>query len=190
MMTETQSTQRLLSVATPPKTPTGRGDDSLWDDYERMMKLTFPRSYKEFLWHFGYGIFAEWTWVVSPFHPQPRFQGHFQHFRGEVFGYVMSRMYSTQRAPFELPPAVPGLIPFGGDCDGNLLFLLSAKTEAGWKVVAYEAGFRVYAVFDCDVPEFFRRWMLGENDDICPWMHVDDIEGRRRFRVNGVEPAK
>jgi hypothetical protein len=130
------SVTALLKLVPPPASPTGVGRLPSWIDDEAKLGTGLPSDYKEFVTHYGTGLFADFFIVYNLLA------------RDTVFGLIPNatkelamirlRNYKTifgDDFPYGIFPDKPGLLPWGKDENGGTYCWLTAGKSDSWPVV-------------------------------------------------------
>lgn len=161
------SLELLKKLAPPPARPVAAGAPHLWGAVENELGTPLPRDYKEFIETYGAGGFYDFLEVSSPF--SKRSSGLVAWFKS------MGATYRNDYAP--IFPEPEGLLPMGGDENGDTLFWRTRGAPEDWTVVFAEEAFLEVDEFPTNVTGFLAGWLSGE---IKPILTYD-------LAINGVK---
>ena len=109
--------ERLRSLVPPPQELLEPADPAAWPRVEAELGTALPADYKQFVEHYGTGVFDDFLWVLSPFATE----------------LEANLLAAAGAAPG--PPGQGGLLPFGGTDNGDLLCWRTGGDPDGWTVV-------------------------------------------------------
>ncbi len=153
--------EALKKLVPPPRHPTEVGSLEQWDAFERTLGLTLPSDYREFVFTYGSGRFAQFYGIYNPF---------------AVSEYI-ALMPSIQRVcaatrvikrnwpdvvPYPIYPDQHGLLPWGSDDNGNYYFWLTKGPPDTWLVLSDEVRGEGFREYNCTMTEFLAGVLLGE----------------------------
>jgi hypothetical protein len=147
----------IKALVPPPSRPCELGDIKNWPAVEEKLSLSLPTDYRDFVLTYGTGLFARFYIIYNPFSTS----------EWSNLEICVERLCSQERefkrdwpdrVPFPIYPECPGLLPWGGDENGNYYYWLTDGRPDSWQVVSDEVrgeGFREYGRcmtdFLCDV---------------------------------------
>ena len=140
------SIERLLKLVPPPAEPYDVGPASEWPSFEKQLGTKLPSDYREFVLHYGTGLFAGLYLVYNPFAKSP----------------YMSLLRCVQEQPeiasptdeYSFFPEKGGLLPWGKDENGNFYYWRPAGKPDKWTVVQCEERGDGYMAHDLGMSEF------------------------------------
>ena len=134
-------TAKLFDLVPPPKEPVEAPTAKDWSRTEKYLGPKLPSDFKEFVGRYGSGTLAG---LYSIFNPcaSDKSVNLIERFNEGGANYDERHAESPERFPYGWFPEKPGLIPWGGDTNGNAYFwLVKAKAKPdSWTVVCDEAG--------------------------------------------------
>jgi hypothetical protein len=151
------SVSKLRQLVTPPNRPFEPGTIEQWASVESKLGLSLPSDYKDFLHSYGTGTFAAFYVIYNPFSSIEA---------ANLLAKVetlcqQEREFKRdfpQAVPYRIYPERPGLLPWGGDENGNYYYWFTNGAPGAWKVISNEVrgdGFqehgRCMTDFLCDV---------------------------------------
>lgn len=124
-----------LKKLVPPPTKINTGTLKTWQKVERSLGLKLPRDYREFIFSYGGGLFADFYLVFDPFSTDQylnlasRIQMNCQKLR------ELCESNGPDYIPYPIYPEKGGLLPWGNDENGNEYYWLTEGPPTKWKVV-------------------------------------------------------
>lgn len=145
----------LLQIMPPPNTPE-EVDPRGWAAVEARLGTALPADYKVFIDIYGSGVITRFINVFNPFSSN-RFVNLIDQLPVRL-GALATVQQFTDRHPEWLPypffPAIGGLVPFGGDDNGDCIFWITDGLPDQWRVVVNEARAPKYEEFNCNAVTF------------------------------------
>lgn len=148
---------KLKSLVPPPVRPFEIGTIDQWRAVEQELGVELPSDYREFVFTYGTGMFAGFYVVYNPCSAM----------KTANLLTKISTLCQQERefkrefpdaVPYRIHPDRPGLLPWGGDENGNYYYWITDGPPDSWLVVSDEVrgeGFREYGRcmtdFLCDV---------------------------------------
>jgi len=137
---------KLKELVAPPPRPFEAGSLAEWPAVEQKLGLSLPVEYRDFILTYGTGQFANFYLIYNPFSVSEWVNLH----------TCVERLCNTAREfkrdwpetiPYQIFPDRRGLLPWGGDDNGNYYYWLTEGPPDSWQVVSDEGrgeGFREY----------------------------------------------
>ena len=152
----------LLKIVTPPDNPKEVPAKPNWAAVEKKLGLQLPDDYKRYVTKFGSGLLGEFVCVLNPF---SKMEG-VEFFSGAdlLLSTIreLKRTEGEKYVPFDLHPESPGLLPWGGDENGNSLFWLTRGARNKWPVVVCAGRDNRSQLFEMGMTAFLTRTFTGE----------------------------
>lgn len=155
--------ERLLGLAPPPTAPVDAGSPERWGEIEHAVGTGLPDDYKRFINAYGSGEFCDLLWLLNPFSTGEGM--NLLHRLGPISDhYRMGRdKYFPERCPYPIFPEPGGLLPLGGDTNGNNIFWITTGPPDRWSVVLYDwRGGYDSERHEMPLVEFLVGWLSGE----------------------------
>ena len=153
---------RLLELAPPPPAPVDTGSPDRWGEIERALGTDLPGDYKRFINTYGSGEFCDLLWLLNPFstaegmnllHQVGPISDVYREGRDEPF---------PEWCPYPLFPEPGGLLPLGGDTNGDNVFWITTGPPAEWPLILYNwRGGYISERHDMPLAEFLVGWLSG-----------------------------
>jgi hypothetical protein len=144
----------LTALVPPPKEPKDAGPEAQWSEIQNSLGTQLPDDYRDFGRIYGSGDFKTPSsiavYVCNPFAPwflQFVQQECADHRNLKEDGYV----------PYDFYPLSPGLLPCGGDDNGNRLYLLTQGQPNEWPVVVVSRAADVCERFELPLTTFLAK---------------------------------
>jgi len=155
------SIELLKKIVQPPNQPTDVGSLEEWKSVEQTLGLTLPSDYRDFIFTYGSGLFAQIYIVYNPF-AKPEHVSCLptsvekvcqweREFKKEAPGCV----------PYKLWPEIPGLLPWANDDMGNEYFWFTEGSPDSWKIISNEVRGEGYREYGCRMTEFLCGVLTG-----------------------------
>ncbi len=154
--------QELAKVVEPPAKPLDVPKRPDWEGVENQLALALPPDYRAFLMAFGSGSFGGFLFVLNPF---SKFQGiEFSYGVGLLCNALreLKKFNGVKEVPFGIHPERPGLLPWGGDTNGNGLYWLTEGQPSAWPCIAGAARPTLWERFDMPMTPFLAGVMRRE----------------------------
>jgi Ankyrin repeats (3 copies)/SMI1 / KNR4 family (SUKH-1)/Ankyrin repeat len=135
------SLRKLTKLVPPPPEPNEPGTSAQWETLQKELGIELPEDYRGFIDRYGTGTLAGFLFIYNPFASDDSLNLVAQ-LRDQAAQYNGLHQDDEERYPFPMYPALPGLIPWGGDTNGNRYFWV-AKTGlkgSSWPVTIDESG--------------------------------------------------
>ena len=140
------SIHKLKSLVPPPTRLFEVGNIDQWQAVEQKLGLVLPADYRDFVFTYGTGLFAEFYRVYNPFAVD-----EWMNLSASIerdCGWVReTKRDSPSRVPYPIFPEPSGLLPWGNDENGNYYYWITSGSPDSWLVVSDELrgeGFREY----------------------------------------------
>src|SRR5262249_22787510 len=156
------SIRELTALVKPPSRPTDVPKRPAWKPVEKLIGTAFPKDFKNFIAAFGSGTLGHFVIVLNPF---SQVEG-FEFFSGA--GLLCDTLRTLEefeggrQVPFDVHPARPGLLPWGGDENGNGLYWLTDGKPDTWPCVVGEGRGKPWQKFDLPMTSFLAAIYRGE----------------------------
>jgi hypothetical protein len=155
--------EHLLELAPPPTSPVDAGSPDRWGEVEQALGTALPGDYKRLINTNGSGEFCDLLYLLNPFstvksmnllHQVGPMLEHYRRGRDKYF---------PERCPFPIFPEPGGLLPLGGDTNGDNLFWVTTGPPDDWSLVFYDwRGGYDFERHPMPVAEFLVLWLSGE----------------------------
>ncbi len=140
----------LKSLVTPPKEPLEIGTLEEWHRVEQELGLALPADYREFVFAYGSGLFAQFYRVYNPFSADKYISLDTQ---------VQKTCEWRRRTKAEFPEDVPypiypesgGILPWGNDENGHDYYWLTQGSPDQWTVLADDVRGTGFSHHDCSM---------------------------------------
>jgi hypothetical protein len=140
------SIHKLKSLVPPPTKPFEVGSIDQWRVIEKKLGLVLPADYRDFVFTYGTGLFAELYRVYNPFGVTK--WTNFSASIERACGWIRETKQDwPSRVPYPIFPEPSGLLPWGNDENGNNYYWITSGSPDSWLVVSDELrgeGFREY----------------------------------------------
>ncbi len=153
--------EQLKKIVPPPQRPFEVDSLENWQEIEQKLGLVLPSDYRDFIFAYGSGLFAQFYRVYNPFASS----------EWTALEASIKRICNAEReikrgfpdcVPYQIYPEEAGIVPWGNDENGNEYFWLTHGAPDTWLVLSDEMrgeGFREYG---CSMTEFLTRVLLGQ----------------------------
>jgi hypothetical protein len=151
----------LKKIVKPPLHPSEVGSLHQWQDIERQLDLVLPSDYRDFVFTYGSGLFAQFYRVYNPF-AASEYTALCPSIQRVCAAERETKHNWPDRVPYPIYPDRPGLLPWGNDENGNDYYWLTKGAPDTWLVLSDEVrgeGFRDYG---CTMTEFLAGVLLGK----------------------------
>ena len=140
------SIHQLKSLVPPPIRPFEVGSIEQWQAIEQNLGLVLPADYRDFVFTYGTGLFAQLYRVYNPFSTNDWM--NLSTSIGRDCGWIRETKRDwPNRVPYPIFPESSGLLPWGNDENGNHYYWITSGSPDSWLVVSDELrgeGFREY----------------------------------------------
>jgi hypothetical protein len=165
----------LVAIVPPPVIPSDVPKSPNWTDVESKLGLPLPSDFKEYVTNYGSGLLGKFIVVANPFSSM---EGVELFSVIKMIGDTLRISNQRQGIAYEVYPSVPGLLPFGGDENGNNLCWLTEGTPDEWPCIVGAGRDDRWERFDMPMTTFLAKALSG--DVICTiW---PDVFSKRRDR--------
>ena len=167
---EPMSLTQLLRIAPPPNNPKEIGSPKSWEKLEARLGVSLPTDYKEFIDAYGAGSFDG---LITPYNPFAE---------NEEFNllYVLDTLHQADQqtqlqrgiawtavTPFELYPALDGLLPWGhATTFGQTFFWKVSGPPQTWETVFYHLQSGEYEVWKIPIVAFIAGILSREIESV------------------------
>jgi hypothetical protein len=118
----------LLKLISPPDKPVECKNGVKWKQAQKSLDTDLPNDFLEIATHYGSGRFCDFLGILNPLSPD--FESSVTYLLGVLRDVKESRHY-----PYSVFPDRPGLLPCGGDDNGNMLHWLTEGDANDWPVI-------------------------------------------------------
>lgn len=148
----------LRAILRPPVEAIQVGD---WSVAEARLGTSFPGDYRVFVDTYGTGQIDDFLAIYTPF-ARRKGSNIFEQLavEQERFDYITKA--GNEDLPYELWPSQGGLIPVGGDDNGNVIFWRAEGTPDTWGIVVIPARSDKYEEFSTTVVDFLTGVLTRE----------------------------
>jgi hypothetical protein len=155
------SIESLKKIVLPPRRPSEVGSLGKWQAVESQLGVVLPSDYRDFVFAYGSGLFAQFYRVYNPF-AASEFTALLPSVRRVCAAERETKRDWPDRVPYPIYPEQPGLLPWGNDENGNDYYWMTSGEPNTWPVLSDEVrgdGFREYS---CTMTEFLTGILLGK----------------------------
>ena len=155
------SIDRLTDLVPPPHRPSEIGSLEQWQAVERELGTALPSDYRDFVFTYGSGLFAQFYRVYNPF-AASEFTALVPSVRRVCAAVGEIKRDWPDVVPYKIHPDKPGLLPWGNDENGNEYYWFTSGPPDSWLVLSDEVrgeGFREYG--RC-MTDFLAEVLLGK----------------------------
>jgi hypothetical protein len=165
--------ESLYKVMTPPTLPVEAGSVEAWPAIEKIIGVTLPNDYKQYINAFGTGYIGRFLWPFTPFS-----ENEYLNLRDQI-NYSLDVLRELEEnwgeeCPYPLYPDPEGLLPWGRTDNGDVLFWLTVGHPDDWPTVINEARGPLYEEYQASMTDFLAKLISGEiTSDIMPYDFLD-----------------
>lgn len=156
----------VTKLVPPPARPSEVGSIEQWRAVEEQLGLVLPSDYREFIFNYGSGLFANFFRIYNPFAKNKWTALYPSVVR--VCGWQRElRQTWPKDVPYEIYPTPSGILPWGNDENGNNYFWIAKGSPDAWTVLSDEVrgeGFREYGY---TITEYLTKVLLKECDALA-----------------------
>jgi len=157
---------RLVQISPPPQNPVETGSIKAWERIEERLGVALPEDYKEFIDLYGSGKFEN---SIVPFNPFAAseylnlLQSLDIHHQSNRFAQGLTSSPWSAVSPFDLYPALDGLLPWGtmGNFKEGFFWQVCGPPDQ-WPTIYYDLKNGEYEVWKFQFSEFLVKLFLGE----------------------------
>ena len=160
----------LAQIAHPPTKPSETGSPKTWKKIEQQLGISLPDDYKNLIDHYGTGAFNDFIRPYNPFASKED-QNLFQML--EILHQADSKTQKmadpawTVVRPFELYPAIKGLLPWGNAGDlGLALFWQIGNQPQNWPTIFYDLSTGEYETWKMPMTDFLFRIFTDQIESV------------------------
>jgi hypothetical protein len=157
---------RLTQLSPPPSNPVEIGSVKAWKQVEKRLGVTLPVDYKDFIDLYGTGKFSNSILPYNPFAENDEvnlFMILDLHHRSNRFTQKITTSAWSIVRPFELYPALDGLLPWGRvESLAHTLFWQVGGHRDHWSIIFYDLKSGEYEVWKMKFTEFLLKLFTGE----------------------------
>jgi len=147
------SIEKLLKLVPPPAKPYEVGDPKKWSSFEKKLGTKLPSDYREFVMHYGTGLFAGLYMIYNPYSKSK----------------YLSLLECVDTQPddalepddYEFYPEEGGLLPWGKDENGNYYYWKADGEPDEWTVVQCNERGDGYAAHNLGMSAFLLGILEG-----------------------------
>jgi SMI1-KNR4 cell-wall len=156
------SFQELSALVQPPEKPVEVPKKPNWKQVEKSLGISLPVDYREYIVAYGTGVLCNFVVICNPFSEQDGFA--LLPFVKTMTNTLVQLKQSEgiRQVPFDVHPARPGLLPFGGDENGNVLYWLTEGDPAVWPCVVGEGRGKRWERYDVAMTTFIAKILTKE----------------------------
>lgn len=147
----------LIAVVPPPHNPTETGSLEAWSAIECAIGIALPEEIRDFGLRYGSGMFGDTVEVYNPFSVN-----YLDTIRQVSDCYRdLKRAEGHEFIPYHIYPDKPGLLVWGSDVNGHMMFWLTEGEPAQWPLIlmTVDAQFERWNV---PITTFLARIFQGE----------------------------
>jgi len=161
------SLQKLVRLVPPPRDPVAPGAPGDWPRVESELGAQLPQDFKDYIGLYGAGQWGDFFGIMDPFYEwkRPHAQENWREWSQQRIGPLesMRREFPDEIAPFQVHPALDGLLAFGYDDNGGTLCWQTSGAPDSWPIVCLDEGLsKEYDVFDMSLTAFLAALLSGE----------------------------
>src|SRR5207249_2196357 len=108
----------LKKIVPPPPIPSEVGSLQQWQAVERQPGLALPFDYRDFVFTYGSGLFAQFYRIYNPF-AASEYTALYPSVERVCGCERETKSDWPDRVPYPIYPDQPGLLPWGNDENGN-----------------------------------------------------------------------
>lgn len=142
--------QSLVSIIPPPPQPMGVGTIQQWKQIESELSIKFPPDFKDLIFLYGDGGFAEFLWVYNPFLPN---------YRNTISMVVSAYQELINARPrpksivYTVYPDGDGIFPWGRTDNGDTFYWQFHQSKNP-RTILYDGRHADHEIFDLDCTDF------------------------------------
>lgn len=142
--------QTLVKIIAPPRQPKGVGTLDQWKQTESELGFEFPPDFKNLIFTYGDGGFAEFLWTYNPFLPD---------YRNTISMVVSAYRELIKARPrpksivYALYPDEGGIFPWGRTDNGDTFYWQFCGSK-NLRTILYDGRHSEHEVFDLDCTDF------------------------------------
>ncbi len=161
---------QLIKIAPPPTIPVETGSLKQWNLIQKRIGTPLPTDYKNFIDRYGTGSFNNFITPYNPFTKNESvnlIQALDAHHLASRQTQSMRNMPWSAVHPFELFPAVEGVLPWGTTArfEETFLWQVNGKPET-WATIVYNLRNGEYEVWKFPFTTFLVKLMLKEIESV------------------------
>lgn len=161
---------QLIQLIPPPKAPIETGTPKRWEKAQERLGIIFPGDYKAFIDRYGTGTFNHYIIPYNPFAANEYmnlFQALDAHHRASSQTQSMLGAPWSVVSPFELYPAVAGLLPWGTTPHFERAFFwqISGRPDT-WNTILYDLSGGEYEVWKLCATSFLLKLFKAEIESV------------------------
>jgi hypothetical protein len=153
-------------MISPPRTPAEVKSTEDWKVVEAGLGLTLPSDYREFVFTYGSGLFAQFYRVYNPFSAS-KYISLPQSITRVCDGLREFKREFPSQVPYPIHPESTGILPWGNDENGNDYYWLTRGGPDDWRVITDEVRGEGFREYDCTMTEFLERVLLRRIDALA-----------------------
>jgi hypothetical protein len=156
------SIKELTSLIKPPAKPREVPRNPNWESIENKLSTRLPHDYRDYVITYGTGILGKFVIVCNPFSKVEGFS--LLPFAKQMCKILrqLKESEGERQVPFAIHPEHPGLLPFGGDENGNGLYWLTNSRPDKWYCVVGEARGKRWETFEMQMTTFLAKAFRGD----------------------------
>jgi hypothetical protein len=171
----------LMAVVAPPSHPRDAGDLAAWSAAEAMIGTPLPGDFRDYCLRYGSGVFNDpGRLCVAVRNPlAPDFEKRFRECRDWL--RLMKESAGDEEFPYGVFPPHPGLILWGEDDNGCMMFWLTEGEPDNWPVVVTPPRGYFWERFDLSMTTFLAG-AFSRQLTCVPWQQPEFFSGPRRVK--------
>ncbi|MCC7421496.1 MAG: SMI1/KNR4 family protein [Planctomycetaceae bacterium] len=126
--------RELIAIVPPPESPSGSVEDKTWDHLERELGVRLPDDLRDFAVLYGSGRF--YGTGIQVYNPFSTYYVATVTDMCDVFR-TLKQYEGDEYVPFNIYPELPGIFPWGGDNNGNMMFWLTEGLPDEWPTLLW-----------------------------------------------------
>lgn len=151
------SIKELTAIIRPPQKPVEVPKNPNWNKIEKKLGVPLPSDYRDFVVTYGTGTLGRFVIVCNAFStieggaliPMVKYDCDILRSLRESEG--------NEQVPFDIHPHRPGLLPWGGDENGNSFYWLTEGKPDAWPCVVGEGRGKRWQTFEMRMTTFLAK---------------------------------
>jgi len=161
---------QLVQFIPPPEAPIETGSPKRWEKAQERLGIVFPEDYKTLIDHYGTGAFNNHIIPYNPFAANEYmnlFQALDAHYRANRQTQSMVDSAWSVVSPFQLYPAVSGLLPWGTTTHFEQAFFWQMNGSPDtWNTILYDLRGGEYEVWKLCATSFLLNLFRAEIESV------------------------
>jgi len=155
------SIQKIKELICPPAHPFEAGNLEQWLEVEQKLGLSLPSDFRDFVLTYGTGRFAKFYVIYSPFSTS-EYSNLYWNIEWLCKTERQFKRDWPETVPYLIYPDRPGLLPWGGDDNGNYYFWLMDGPPDTWQVISNEVRGEGYREYGRCMTDFLFEILTGK----------------------------